>query len=560
MLAVIFGGLQQVRAQKNGESIRVSLNVENQAILSVLESITDQTNILFSYNPDALDENRFVSISVENEELDAVLQNIFPDTNRYERIGYHVILYPPKKGIIEQEKDSILQINDSSSLLLLKNNELVLNDKKENENIFSQQDTGLIAKDCHIIEKTTFFEDMKNFLAALALTAISIGNTVLAQDSIPQDSTTIIQATSDTLSPHKKVAQFSFVTPLGTSWINTPGTIFNFSFNLVGGVTGGVHGLEMATGFNVNRYEVKGAQFAAGFNITGTNQNYTVESKNAQFAAGFNITMKGLSTQFAGGFNFADRSTVQAAAGFNAARHAHAQLAGGANVARKAGAQIAGGANVSDTTVFQMAGGVNVANKSSCQISVVNVTKRGGFQMGIVNVRDTADGVPFGLINIVRKGGVLEFGVEGSEFIHASLTFRSGVRKLYTIWSIGMGFSDLFFAPGFGLGSSFLWKNRIGMNFELSYHQLFNAEISDGYNNFEHYFETSYYNALIRFAPLVNLRIVDHFKIFLGPTFNLMIQNSDTDRFFELPYSFYSYQMDDTKLDFWIGFSGGFKF
>ncbi|MDL2325918.1 STN domain-containing protein [Bacteroidales bacterium OttesenSCG-928-A14] len=97
MLAVIFGGLQQVRAQKNGESIRVSLNVENQAILSVLESITDQTNILFSYNPDALDENRFVSISVENEELDAVLQNIFPDTNRYERIGYHVILYPPKK-------------------------------------------------------------------------------------------------------------------------------------------------------------------------------------------------------------------------------------------------------------------------------------------------------------------------------------------------------------------------------------------------------------------------------------------------------------------------------
>lgn len=136
MLAVIFGGLQQVRAQKNGESIRVSLNVENQAILSVLESITDQTNILFSYNPDALDENRFVSISVENEELDAVLQNIFPDTNRYERIGYHVILYPPKKGIIEQEKDSILQINDSSSLLLLKNNELVLNDKKENENIF----------------------------------------------------------------------------------------------------------------------------------------------------------------------------------------------------------------------------------------------------------------------------------------------------------------------------------------------------------------------------------------------------------------------------------------
>lgn len=537
--ALMLFSFSELRAQENKEIILVSLHVDNQSIISVLDEITDQTGIHFSYNPKIINEKMNVSLSVENENLEHLLSELLPDTVLYEKIGYHIVLYT-------------------------ENREEELGVAEHAEKKISPSDTGLVQNGCHITENIKNQNDMKNLIAAFLLTAFSMGDTLLAQDTLSTDTLSPLSQTQDTVAPPQKVAQLSFVTPLGTSWIHTPQTIFNLSFNIIGGVTGGVHGFEMATVFNINRYEVKGFQMAAGFNICGFDRQWEGSSRNMQLAAGFNYTRKGLSTQLAGGVNVADSGTFQGSAGCNIATKASAQIAGGINLAKRSGFQMAGGVNVADTTGTQLAGGVNVAAKSSCQISIVNVTKRGGFQLGIINVRDTADGVPFGLINVVKKGGVNEFGIEGSEFIHASFTYRSGVRKLYTIWSVGMGFSDLFIAAGAGLGSSVMWKNRIGLNFELAYHQLFELGGNVLYDpDNQSYFDYSDYDryvALVTFRPVLNIRIVDHFKIFLGPSLNLLVQEVEDNHFLDPPYSFYTEQFTDVKFNFWVGFTGGFKF
>lgn len=42
-----------------------------------------------------------------------------------------------------------------------------------------------------------------------------------------------------------------------------------FSLNLIGGATAGVDGTELAGGFNVNQYDMRGAQFAGVINVVG---------------------------------------------------------------------------------------------------------------------------------------------------------------------------------------------------------------------------------------------------------------------------------------------------
>ena len=73
--------------------------------------------------------------------------------------------------------------------------------------------------------------------------------------------------------------------------------------------------------------------------------------------------------------------------------------------------------------------------------------------MGLINVRDTADGVSLGLINIVKKGGILEAGIEAGEFVHTAVTFRSGVQRLYSIISVGYNYIENFWSVGTGLGT-----------------------------------------------------------------------------------------------------------
>jgi len=388
-----------------------------------------------------------------------------------------------------------------------------------------------------------------------------------------------------------KPVQFALFTPFSTGGNKGIETRCHFSVNILIGVTGQIKGFEIGGMFNVNKYGSIGVQIAGIANLAMQN-NVHFKSNNVQFSGLANYTECGKSVQFSGGFNIGDVTWFQVGGLCNiVSRRGGAQIAGIfnygdvplqvsgiANLSARAGVQIAGIANVAANVVFQnaaiinyahfraacqIAGLVNVARKKSeCQIAgLVNVTKKGRFQMGLINVRDTVDGVSLGLINIVKHGGMLEAGIEAGEFVHTALTFRSGVPRLYSTLFLGYNYVDNFWAFGSGPGTSFKLKGNLGLNLELTYAVLFdkNSGLFDVI--------AFWRNSLLQFKPVFNYRIAKHFKIYTGPTFNMLVQVNDGGGWFvnppievKIPYPMYNRTFRNSTLNMWIGVVGGVKF
>ncbi|MDL2242382.1 STN domain-containing protein [Bacteroidales bacterium OttesenSCG-928-K03] len=481
--------------------------------------------------------------------------------------------------------------------------------------------TGKLELDCLTHVTKINEKDMKKHVMTLLLASVIFTDTMIAQEIVKNENVSSAKSTtkSTTQSTENiyKPINFYLVYPLGTDWVHSASNEYSFSLSLIGGVTGKTNGAEIAPVFNINRYGVKGLQMAAGFNLAsasscicdGVQQNELVEeSKVVQMAAIFNYTGYGKATQFAAGFNIAKDATIQVSAVGNIANNTSAQLAAGINVAQNgkmqvsavsnivkysspvqltAGinyaknnkVQISALTNIADSTKFQMTAALNIAKTSKAQIGVVNVTKKGKFQLGVVNVRDTADGFSLGLINIA-KGGVMEFGIEGGEFITGAVTFRSGRRYLYTVLSAGWNSSfglrsddgskswgNDMLATGWGLGSTIRLGEKSDLNLEVMCYNLIHVN-SDKYDNLSglriHYPEVYFF----QFRPYFNYTFHKHFKMFVGPTFNLMYQKYEdvhdlrVHRWLITPYSIVSKESNihDRKIDFWIGGTLGFKF
>jgi len=531
-----------------------SVIAHKEPIESVLSSITKQTNVRFSYNSQLIDPKTKVSVNAQNKTVKEILTIILPPYISYKKVGEHIVF------IAEEQKSR----------------------KAEKEN--SSSNNGNLPESCLDSVSLTKNDEMKTLFAELLIAATMAVAPVLAQDTLKATSDKL-QVTSDELqviedlitsveekdsivaenTPAPLVLKpflFTFIYPLGTGWVKSPCNNYHASLSILGGVTGQTIGIDLGGLFNINTFAATGVQFAGLFNLTGSRCS-DVQSRNAQFSGVFNITQKGKSAQFGGVFNIGDTAWVQASGVFNIAKFSWAQFAGIYNGGCNALLQAAGIANVACNTAFQAAGIVNVAEKSACQIAgIVNITKKGKFQMGMINVRDTADGVSLGLINIVKKGGVLEAGIEAGEFVHTALTFRSGVKRLYSIISVGYNYTEKFWSVGAGLGTSFRLIGNLGLNLELSHSQLY-LYLSDTQS-----LSPQRWNSFCQFKPLLNYRFAKHFKIYAGPSFNLLIQNSDWvqavipsyEKPIKVPYSTYNRTDYNTILDMWIGVTGGIKF
>jgi hypothetical protein len=187
----------------------------------------------------------------------------------------------------------------------------------------------------------------------------------------------------------------------------------------------------------------------------------------------------------------------------------------------------------------------------------VNVTKKGGFQLGLINVRDTADGVSLGLINIVKQGGIMEAGIEGGEFVHTAVTFRSGVQRLYSIISVGYNYAsdeNGFWMIGSGLGTSIPLAKNAGLNLELTQATL--------------PVRGSQWHSFTQFKPVFNYRFAKHFKIYAGPSLNVLVLDRDNSGWFlggqpldvKIPYKMYHRTFEKGTFDMWVGVTGGIKF
>ena len=397
---------------------------------------------------------------------------------------------------------------------------------------------------------------------------------------------------STKLELQERPVQVSFFYPLGTNGSNR-NYVHKFSLNILAGYNGGVDGAEIGLLFNGNLADVNGFQAAGLVNLTGGNMKGVLiaglSNTNGADVNGWQITgfvniVKGYSNgaQISGFANitrdWAKGAQITGFANISGNGMSGAQMAGFCNIVdgdvsgfqaagflntskNTSGAQMAGFVNIVDGKAngFQIAGFSNINNRDfrGAQISAfLNVARRvNGFQLALINVCDSIQGVPLGLINVVTHG-YRKFDLWFSESFYANAGFKMGVRQLYTSYIVSIQPFGKSFRWGIGLG--------LGSEFDLSKTAYMDLDLM-GYHVNEGRKWTNDLNLLTQIKVSFGIRLSDHFSIFFGPTFNLMASqytNPETGYIGSdiAPWSFYNRTVDGTNIKMWIGLNAGFKF
>ena len=202
---------------------------------------------------------------------------------------------------------------------------------------------------------------------------------------------------------------------------------------------------------------------------------------------------------------------------------------------------------------------MNIATEKvgGAQISaIVNYGKEiKGSQIGLLNLSDTVSGVPIGFLSFVRRG-YRKVELSANEILYANLTLKTGVSKLYNIFTGGLVPNDTIETWSFGYG--FGTEGKIGKRFLHSYDLTANW-MSEKDKPFGTYNMLT--NLRINFAYLLGRRA----SFYLGPSINCHLsewKDENTGEFLTriAPYSMYTTVFGDTQMQVWIGGQAGFRF
>ncbi len=308
----------------------------------------------------------------------------------------------------------------------------------------------------------------------------------------------------------ERKVQFTFFYPFSTSGFGAKNCSYNFSFNTIWGITGGVDGCELASVGNIVKGNVSGTQIAGVFNTT------TGSSKGAVISGVANIT------------------------GENAN-----------------GAMISGVLNTAQTIKGLQLSTINIASEllDGMQTGVINIAKKGkGLQLGVVNIgKSTGDSIlPIGLFNIFRDG-YYALELSTNEMLFTTISFKMGIEKLYTIFRFGIGFRNdsHFFSSGGGLGAILPINSKSKINIEAICSQFYE-------NDFKH---------ISDILSQINLdyqyNLTKHWAVKFGPTLNCFVEKKnktkDNDAV-RVPYTIIEGKSDNHITSIWIGANAGLVF
>lgn len=255
-------------------------------------------------------------------------------------------------------------------------------------------------------------------------------------------------------------AQVTFIPPMSSNGLEAHKYSNRISVNIFAGYNGGVDGIELGGFANAVKNDVHGAQLAGftnvvmgrvdGVQLSGF-ANTTLKEFNGVQGAGFsNVALKGMNgAQLSGFSNF----TIGETKGIQASGFVNV------GVGSVKGIQIAGFANVAtkDITGNQISGFANYAREVK------------GFQIGFINVCDTiSKGVPIGFLSFVRKG-YRAWEIEGNESFYVNAHFKTGTRKFYNIFGVGMRPESNRYLWGVGYGVGTMMKVSEKADFNLDF-------------------------------------------------------------------------------------------
>ena len=321
-----------------------------------------------------------------------------------------------------------------------------------------------------------------------------------------------VLAVINTNAQEKKAVQVAFIYPVGTAGANSVDYTNNFSFNIIGGLNGGVNGFELGSVANINKGDVNGCQISGVCNMTSG------DSKGLIISGVTNLTKN-----------------------------------------QSKGVEISGVANVSGSHKGLQLSTINFVKDylSGSQIGIVNYARKGkGVQFGVVNVcSDDDDVLPIGIFSVV-KNGYYAFEVSTNELFITSLSYKMGKEKLHSIFRAGIGehSNKSVFSTGFGFGSIIPIKGNHKLNMELICDAL----------HYDWKWGDNKLNLLNQFNLNYQYQVTKHFAIKAGPSLKTFVTNQKENGEFvdviKIPHTLFEHVGEKYKVAGWLGLNAGIVF
>jgi hypothetical protein len=322
----------------------------------------------------------------------------------------------------------------------------------------------------------------------------------------------------------------------------------------IANAVGQVKGVQVAGVLNLAK-EVDGIQVAGIM-------NGSLSNVDAQVGGILNFTPHESNLQLAGIMNLAGKiNNIQGAGIANLAMEVEGiQTAGILNVAGSvSGIQLAGICNrASAVSVLQASSIYNDAD-SIMGLQAVAILNRTSFlkgvQLGLINIADSSQGVPIGLLSFVRRGGHNKLELYSDEMFMTNAAIRLGVKRFHNIIMFGkfhQNFQNPVSMLGYGLGTSFRLSPRL--SFDIDYFDqslIVNGRMRE-------------ISSIKRLNTTLDWHISRRFSMFGGPTYNLLSPLDNSAGLwdgFKPPYNLIdNSDLTNKGLQFWIGAKFGLRF
>ncbi len=588
IVAFLIAVVIPVAGQVNHLEKKISIDLNQVKLKNALPKIGESGDFLFSYNSEIIPGDSLVSVHAKNQTVNQILKDLMGPGIRYKVLGNHVILLNNVSGKHTPKRESETEytitgyiydaltgeIISSASIYEVEGMFVSATDSKghysltvpgdRDKQVLSYSkagyaDTLIIVKPKEETSKNILLHPNPKKLSESAIQEVpipSLDERKLVRALVPVKA----RITAENIPvEEQRWAQLSLFPFIGSNRF-VSGLITNrLSINLFAGYAGGVKGLELGGFLNIVRKEMSGVQLSGFGNIVGKKSNGVQMSGFFNYDAGSFTGLQGT------GFSNVVTDTVRGV-----------QLAGFSNVLRGPmyGTQISGFSNftsqnvdglqasgflniaVKDVKVAQLSGFANFtcsANKGLQVAGFINYAKElRGTQIAPFNFADTASsGVPVGLFSFVAKG-YHPLELTANELFPLNVTFKTGVRRFYNIFTAGIQ-RDLL-SVGAGFGTQVRISKVLGISLDLTGHYL--SENRDFLKS---------KGALVRFSPTLDIRLAKHLTFLLGPTLNgfagLDHADAGTGDFpfiFSVPVK--NLMVVSTPVSIRIGATAGFRF
>lgn len=539
---------------------RVDVAFQNATVAELLTEIEEQSHVVFSYQSSIFSSQTKITVSKKDIRIRELLLITIGNNFSFKQHGNYIIIKKEKnteeviiRGYVESSNGETIReatVYDKRSLA------------SANTDEYGYYELRIEAKE---IPSTLYLSKLAYEDALIPLDTTNVLHESVIQSNtdsipyyhIPSVSKIIkdqrmemgaffirlrpeIQNINDTI---YRDFQTSFVPFIGTNHKLSGNVSNKYSFNILGGYSFETRAFELAGLFNMVETNVRSVQIAGLFNYTGQRQS------GLQIGGLFNHTRQDSEGVIIGGlFNFSDSLIY----GMEIGGFTNLHLKG------SSGFSLAGFANYSggSSKGFALAGFANIHPREfrGLQLSgFLNYAKKGGSQIGIINIADTLTGVPIGLFNFIRKGyNNIEVSYDEQQFLNLEL--RSGVNALYTrllISSNVLSQSKTEWSYGYGIGSAPALSKKLHLNFDLSA---------------QHFLKSNHDPALDvlgKFGIGLEYRFTSWLSVFGMATANGSYRqlNIDYSPYLEGQHYYESQAFDNGyQLNQWIGYKFGLRF